>query len=210
MEPDNANDATFTAMLANLEQKLDRALSELHSIRQLVGPFAATFPDGSMLCQSIHGIKYFIDPDDLVIAPQMVVYRQWEAGLSELFGRLCTSGTVVVDVGANFGYFSCLAGSLIGSSGHGRVYAFEPNPKLAKLARRNIEINWSMAPVIFHENAVADFSGSVQLHVPDAHGANASLSRLKEGLQGESVAVEAVRLDDIIPEDVRGCAENRC
>lgn len=184
-----------------IDSKIEFISNKSNEIRQLVGPFAATFPDGSMLTQTIHGVKFFIDPEDMVIAPQMVVYRQWEADLSNLFLHLCRPDTVFLDVGANFGYFTILAANRIGLSGSGKVYSFEPNPKLAKLVRRNIEINWSMAPVEFHELAVADFSGNVILHVPEAHGANASLSPVEE-YACEAVSVGAVQIDDMISSNV--------
>jgi FkbM family methyltransferase len=154
-----------------------------------------------MLAQTIHGVKYFIDPEDMIITPQMIVYRQWESDLSNLFRALCTPSSVVVDVGANFGYFTCLAGTMIGAHGNGRVFAFEPNPKLARLIRRNLEINWSMAPIEMHEVAVADFSGEVTLYIPRAHGANASLSA-SDSPDADRVKVKAVRLDDVVPANV--------
>jgi FkbM family methyltransferase len=187
--------------VAQLSEALEAVRSEVHSIRQLVGPFAATFPDGSMLCQTIHGTKYFVDPDDLIITPQIVIYRQWEAELSRLFGRLCTPDTMFVDVGANFGYFTCLAGTLIGNRGRGQVHAFEPNPKLVTLLRRNAEINWSMAPITIHPAAVANYHGEAHLQIPDHHGANATLSSHEGTASAESIAVEVVQLDDVLPPD---------
>ena len=186
--------------LAVLERKLDRANRQLEWIRELVGPFAATFPDGSMLCQSLYGNKYFIDPEDRIMAPQMVVYRQWERPLSQWVTQTVTPDTVFVDVGANFGYFTVLAASRIGQSGRGRVIAFEPNPRLADLLRRNLQINWSMAPVDFHAEAVTAQAGTVQLHVPAGASANASLTRIPG--EGEAVAVDAVRLDDVVAADI--------
>ena len=153
-----------------------------------------------MLCQSLYGNKYFIDPDDRIMAPQMVVYRQWERPLSQWFTQVVTPDTVFVDVGANFGYFTVLAASRIGPSGQGRVVAFEPNPKLAALLQRNLQINWSMAPVDFHAAAVAEQAGTVQLHVPAGASANASLTRIAG--EGEVVDVAAVRLDDVVPADI--------
>jgi hypothetical protein len=189
------------ARLATLENKLDALLSKVGEVRQLVGPFAASFPDGSVLTQTIHNLKYFIDPDDLIIAPQMVIYRQWEADVSQVFHHLCHADTVFVDVGANFGYFSVLAANLISNRGSGRVFAFEPNPKLAELLCRNVEINWSIAPVTFHQAAVADAAGEVPLYVPKGHGANASLSA-PDDVESIAVTVPAVRLDDALPGDL--------
>ena len=187
--------------LDSLRQEIAEIKETVRATRQLVGPFVATFPDGSMLAQTIHGVKYFIDPEDMIITPQMIVYRQWESDLSSLFREFCTPDSVVVDIGANFGYFTCLAGVLIGARGNGRIFAFEPNPKLARLLRRNLEINWSMAPIEVREVAVADFSGEVTLYIPRAHGANASLSA-SDSPDADRVKVEAVRLDDAVPADV--------
>lgn len=185
-----------------IEQKLNFISAQVSEIRSLVGPFAATFPDGSMLTQTIHGVKYFVDPDDLIITPQMVVYRQWEADLSQVFRNICSPNTVIVDVGANFGYFSILGANIIGKSGSGQVFAFEPNPKLASLVRRNIEVNWSMAPINFVEAAVSDFLGEVNLHIPVGHGANASLPAPEE-MDCNTQLVPVVRLDDCLPTDIQ-------
>lgn len=189
------------AKLARLERTLDLVLAKVGEVRQLVGPFSSAFPDGSILTQTIYNLKYFIDPDDLIIAPQMIIYRQWEADVSQAFHQLCRDDTVFIDVGANFGYFTVLGASIISNRGTGRVFAFEPNPKLAELVLRNVEINWSMAPVAFHQAAVTDAPGEVQLFIPKGHGANASLSR-PDKIESLAVTVPAVRLDDAIPADI--------
>ncbi len=58
-----------------------------------------------------------------------------------------------------------------------------------------------MAPITFHEAAVADFSGEVVLHIPPGHGANASRSAPVE-FDCEERCVPAVRLDDILPSEL--------
>lgn len=196
----------MTAELIDFMDQINERISVLYrkidEIRMLVGPFAASLPNGSVLCQTIHGVKYFIDPDDLIMSPQMIVYRQWEPGLSSLIRHLCGPDTMFVDVGANIGYFTCLAASRIGRSGGGQVFAFEPNPRIAALLRKNLEINWSMAPIHFQEAAVADFSGTVNLHIPEAHGVNASLTSLADDVAGNSISVPVLQLDETIPNDL--------
>jgi len=188
-------------MLAAITQRLDHLTQLVNETRQLVGPFAAPFPDGSLLTQTIHGLKYFIDPQDLIIAPQMVVYRQWEADISQLFRSLCRPESVVVDIGANFGYFSILAANLIGTGGGGQVIAFEPNPGLCELLRRNREINWSIAPVTLHEIALGEAEDELILHVPKAHGANGSLSA-PIGVECAQIPVTVRPLDTVLPHDL--------
>ena len=56
-----------------------------------------------------------------------------EPGVAKLLGTLTAPGAVVLDVGANAGFYSLLAADL----GAGRVLAFEPNPRTAVLLRRS-------------------------------------------------------------------------
>ncbi len=184
-------------MLAAISQRLDKLTQLVNETRQLVGPFAVPFPDGSLLTQTIHGLKYFVDPHDLIIAPQMVVYRQWEADVSQLFRSLCRPDSVVVDIGANFGYFSVLAASLIGARSGGQVISFEPNPGLCELFRRNREINWSIAPVTLHQIALGESEDDLILHVPKAHGANGSLSA-PSGIECIQIPVTVRPLDAVL------------
>lgn len=193
--------AELLEAIARLNNRLDEVARMARETRQLVGPFAAPFPDGSLLTQTIHGLKYFIDPNDLIIAPQMVIYRQWEADISQLFRSLCRPESVVVDIGANFGYFSVLAANLIGPLGSGQVIAFEPNPDLCRLHRRNSAINWSIARVTLHEMALGDRIDTLILHVPEGSGANGSLSA-PEGVDCAQIPVRVKPLDAILPPEL--------
>lgn len=181
-------------ILARLEAQ-ERAVAD---IRSLVGPSGIPFPDGTLLVQTIHGTKYFIDPSDVVMAPQLVVYRQWESDVSALILGSLNANSLFVDVGANFGYLSCLAGSRIGNTGTGRVIAVEPNPKMLALLRKNISVNWSMAPIEVHECAASAEAGFVRLMVPDGHAANATISSHPQTAEtGRSFYVRAATVDDI-------------
>lgn len=48
-------------------------------------------------------------------------------------------GDVVYDVGANVGFYSLLASTVVGNTGH--VYSFEPFPENLRILRRHLEIN---------------------------------------------------------------------
>ena len=200
-------------LLRDIVRRLDRQESLVAEIRKLVGPSGIAFPDGSLLVQTIHGTKYFIDPTDLVMAPQLVVYRQWESDVSGFILNSVNENSVFMDVGANFGYVTCLAGSRIGRQGSGCVIAVEPNPRMLALLKKNIYINWSMAPIEVHECAATAETGYVTLVVPDAHAANASVLRKGDKTAREnSVIVNASTIDaisagrkvDVLKIDVEG------
>lgn len=179
-------------------KKQDQAIAE---IRRLVGPSGILFPDGTLLVQTIHGTKYFIDPSDLVMAPQLVVYRQWESDVSAFILSAVKENSIFMDVGANFGYVSCLAASRIGNRGRGKVIAVEPNPKMLTLLRKNILVNWSMAPVEIHDCAVCAEVGYVALTIPE-HAANASIATAHQPANGTTTIVKASTVDTLAGERI--------
>lgn len=185
-----------------LREEVRLLRSAVDGIRSLVGPFGVGMPDGTMLVQTLYGTKYLIDPLDLIIAPNLIVYRQWEADLSSLLTNAATPDMVFVDVGANFGYFTCLMGSKIGRTGRGKVYTVEPNPAMAGLLRKNISINWSMAPIHVSECAAADVEGTMDFAIPKNGASNATLRNSAtsfHGVDADVINVEVRPLDQIVP-----------
>lgn len=170
---------TLTQRIDALSAQLGQLQQTTHEIRSLVGPFAASLPDGSVLVQTIYGIKYFIDSTDEIMAPQLIVYRQWEDDISRFVVNSMSPDSCFVDIGANFGYFTCLAASRIGTAGTGQVIAAEPNPLMVSLLRRNMGINWSMCPIELNDCAISDHAGYVEFNIPDGRAANASLANTK-------------------------------
>jgi FkbM family methyltransferase len=63
----------------------------------------------------------------------------WEAYETQLFIACLQHGAKVLDIGANIGYYSVLAGLQLGHSG--QVLAYEPNPENFALLEKNIAVN---------------------------------------------------------------------
>ncbi len=184
---------------------LEDTRRSVREIRQLVGPFGLPMPDGTLLVQSLFGIKYLIDPNDLIIAPNLVVYRQWEADLSAMMAAYASPDMAFVDVGANFGYFSCLMGSLIGNRGRGRIWAVEPNPNCVTLLRKNISINWSMCPIAVLPNGAGEKAAKLELIVPRNRSANGALkgkTKRSIGADEDVFKVDVKPLDALLPSDL--------
>ena len=90
-------------------------------------------------------------------------------------------GDVFLDVGANIGYFTRIASTLVGPTGH--VHAFEPMPSAIRLLRKNSE---HLANVSLYEIALSD------------HRGNSDFSVRKQGetssLGGDPLAAEMIRV----------------
>ncbi|MGE6786758.1 FkbM family methyltransferase [Ensifer adhaerens] len=181
----------------NRQHRGNQTGDKVDQIAKLVGPVGIPLPDGTVLTRSLHGQLYFTDADDTVITPHLLIYRQWEPDLSELFTRLITPEMVFVDVGANIGYFTVLVAAKAGTAA--RVFAYEPNPRLIPIMKKSIDANWSAAPVTLHEAAASDETGSATLFIPTSKGGNASMAYAKDGAE---VIVPMVTLDETLPADL--------
>ena len=105
------------------------------------------------------------------------------------------SGNIVVDLGANIGYFTCLLAKIVGEGG--KVFAFEPDPRNLKLLRRNIQEN-DYKNVIIADKAVSDVNGSCTLYSSQKKfGANRIFeSKKKQTHDFIPIKSETICLDD--------------
>jgi FkbM family methyltransferase len=76
---------------------------------------------------------------DVSVSRQILAQKIWEPAESALFVRFVRAGDVVIDAGANIGYFSVLAARLTGPGG--RIIAFEPAFDNFAMLMANIQLN---------------------------------------------------------------------
>ena len=72
-------------------------------------------------------------------------------------------GAIFADIGANHGYFAMLAASLVGD--RGRVFAFEPNPRVHEQLENHVRLNGFESRVVLLEEALWDKRGEQRLFV---------------------------------------------
>ena len=85
---------------------------------------------------------------------------RFEKHITELLRAAVSDGDHFVDVGANLGVYTVLAGKLVGR--RGRVLAVEPTPSMIQLLKCNIERN-SLVNVTVFPGVVSDRQGNCTL-----------------------------------------------
>ena len=85
----------------------------------------------------------------------------WEPYETALILQLLHPGDVFVDVGANIGYFSVIAASVVGDEG--AVFAFEPDPDNFRLLRANMALNDQQHRITPVAAALSDTTGEGRL-----------------------------------------------
>lgn len=122
------------------------------------------FGDHTVLTELTHGPKIFLDTRDMSVAQYIIWYGfYWEKWVTDVFMALLKPGMVVLDIGANCGYYSLLAAQAVGPSGE--VHCIEPLPSLHKNLKRSFLIN-GYHHVKLHKVAVSDKDEEMTLYVP--------------------------------------------
>lgn len=106
---------------------------------------------------SKHGVSLELTfPEDA--GWEMLFYRgTFETGTTEAFHKLLRKDDVIIDIGANLGWYTILASKI---ANQGTCHAFEPVPFIYKKLRRNCQINGLKNQVIFHNMALGDSEDS--------------------------------------------------
>ena len=82
----------------------------------------------------VHGHKMFLDPKDSLRLSIFGVYEPFE---TDLVQHEVGEGDVVLDIGANIGYYTLIFARIVGEGG--KVFAFEPDPDNFALLKKNVE-----------------------------------------------------------------------
>jgi FkbM family methyltransferase len=109
----------------------------------------------------LDGFQLFVRSDDFLVGQFIAQHKTWEPHVVAALKLILKSGCVFVDVGANVGYLSMLAATIVGESG--KVHAFEPNPANCEMLALSVAAN-GFSQVEIHPLAVSDQESVLTLH----------------------------------------------
>jgi FkbM family methyltransferase len=139
-------------------------------------------------------LELYVPSDDAAIGSRMQRRGAYQPHLTGLFERTLAPGMTFVDVGANIGYFSLLAGRIVGETG--AVVAIEPGERNCVLLHRSAVRN-RLRNIRLHPCAISDRRETL-VYLPQ--GSNGTIT----GLPGDGEVpsggrlVPATTLDDLV------------
>ena len=137
----------------------------------------------------IDGQKIFLDKEDsLLLCTRKILYDRFEI---ECLKQNIKNGDIVVDLGANIGYYTLTLAQLVGKSGH--VYAFEPDPSNFEILSKNVKEN-KHDNVTLVQKAISDKNGKVKLYVSKRNLASHRIFDAED--KRESIEVDVTTLDE--------------
>jgi FkbM family methyltransferase len=121
------------------------------------------------------------------------------AGISFIKQQL-KPGDVFLDIGANIGTYSLSASARLSKKHGGRVYAFEPVPRIFEKLKQNIALN-GVENIMLNQLAVYSEPSTLELYVSSEENIGMSSIFHHDTESGEVAKVEAIRMDDFIEEN---------
>jgi FkbM family methyltransferase len=119
----------------------------------------------------------------------------WEKQSLDLWIRLCKHSKTILDVGANTGVYSLVAGTV---NEDAQIFAFEPSKHVAEKLRRNVAANPFNISVV--QVAASNESGVATFNDTDEHNYTGSLNPV-HGQNTKTYQVEVKTLDQFVEEN---------
>jgi FkbM family methyltransferase len=146
-----------------------------------------------LIFTEMQGFKIYISALDYWVGHVTLKQGFWESQTTALFRRELKEGMVVLDVGANIGYFSLLAATLVGATG--KVFAFEPGKGYSALIQKSTDAN-GFKNVTVVKKAVLDRTGKIRLRLsPSAPFTKISAVCLDDYFADFTGSVDLIKID---------------
>ena len=137
---------------------------------------------------TIHGNKMFLDSTDEAMCPRLSQQKVWEPDTTKLVEKLLKKDDVVLDIGANIGYYTLIFARLAKE-----VFAVEPDPYTFKLLKKNVASN-NYKNVELFQAAVTNYTGNCKLYLSNKNRSN---NRIYDANENSRVlTVPTIKLDD--------------
>jgi FkbM family methyltransferase len=149
-------------------------------------------------------IGFLVEADDRLLTPWLTLSGEYELDLTNFFLKNLKRNSKCLDVGANFGFFTCLMARFCHQ---GKVIGIEPNRHVYELLRDNIYINGFQGHAIPKHAAISDLVGTLTLHRRITRSGNTSIQKPDQAFldvigeqTSESFQIVCLRVDDLLPE----------
>lgn len=145
--------------------------------------------DEGLFIGKIDGHKMYFNHNQV----ELFLKGEYEPEITDIFIKTIQKGDVVIDIGANIGYYTLIAARTVG--GNGKVFAFEPDHTNYALLKRNIEIN-RYKNVIPIKKAVSNANTSAKFFLREDSTVSSLLNDFDKYPSTGSTEVETIILDD--------------
>ena len=136
--------------------------------------------------------KIFLNKKDPVVSGALAL-GVYEKDMTEIFKSVLKKGMVVLDIGANVGYYTIISSYYVGKSG--KVLSFEPEPENYKFLTKNINAN-EYSNVLTFPCGISDKKSEGTLYLSSDNKGKHSLIKLKG--EDTSINIPLTTIDSVL------------
>ena len=142
----------------------------------------------------VQGNKMHLDAKDCL---QLSINEIFEPIETNIIKREIQNGDIVLDIGANIGYYTLMMAKSVGKKG--KVFAFEPEPSNFNILKKNVAIN-KYDNIVLEQKAVGNKNGRTKLYLSEKDTVRHATHKSK--WCKDSLEVDIVKLDDYFGNNV--------
>lgn len=145
---------------------------------------------------NVEGFKLYIHEGKDLLSDSMLITKDYEPVETKAIKEIVKKGDVIIDAGANIGYYTILISKIVGPNG--RVYAFEPEKSCFELLKKNCRENRCYNVVLINK-ALSDKEGEINFYIDEKDKASSSVIK---NIDTNKTIVQTTTLDKEISEPV--------
>jgi len=192
-----ASEATMDELPATLKQTQDQTLFYLDVLKNGQATYLG---DYQVLTRLFTGQKIFVDSRDVSVSPALIMDGRWEPETTAALMNLLQPSDCMIDIGANFGYFGLIAGTIIDRSAGGSIHLIEANPHLVPLLFKSLNVTGLVGLGTASNYAISDAEGELDLHIPEGLWGSSFLDSLDDVFRTEleTALDQPVVIDEVV------------
>ena len=162
--------------------------------------WARTASRGSEVVRDVQGAKMKLDLTDTGISRELFLTGVHEINSTQQFREELHRGMIVLEVGANVGYYALIATQHIGPEG--TVIALEPSPINLRSLRENVRLNNVDHRVRIYPFAAGSMKGCLPFYMMSKSNLSGFVKREERGIKLRSeISVKVMPIDDVLREE---------
>jgi FkbM family methyltransferase len=136
------------------------------------------------------GLPMFVDLHDDSVCPEVIQTGWWEPWIDGVLQKSIGRGDIAVNVGANLGYHVLLIANCVQDSG--KVFAYEPNPRLLKRLARSVRWAGLAATTTIMPFAASNARGTMKLNFTPEMSGHGGFFESSDAVWRSPVAADAL------------------
>jgi FkbM family methyltransferase len=137
--------------------------------------------------------------DDPFVSGELLRSHTWEIFETEIFLKFCKTGSFVMDIGANIGWYSVVASKIVGENG--KILAIEPDEDNFALLKKNLRRSGKTDNAVIEQAALSNIDSEAFLYLSPNNMGDHEL--YDDGTGRESVKVKAATLDSLLNGEIK-------